>query len=656
VTSTEYWFADPDSRKVVQSLAEGNASGTWSTHPIIQAWVRNQVAYYSAVLEPSAWDTSLSYMGDQGELVKMVVPLARSFVRQLVSIITKQKLNFAALAQRGNENDIVKVTKLANALAAQIVNSEDVDEKFEFVAEQTFVVGAGFMMATWRTDKGRPFAVDDSGRLIFDGEADIQTPTVWDVLYDYSVQKWEDLDWVQVRTVKNRYSLIAQFPDMAQQIAALPSIRDWRGAFRADYRYLTKDDLVYTYEVYHKPTPALPQGRMVFYSDDRTVYFDGENAYKCIPVEIAKPEVVSGTGFGYPLISNILPAQEIIDTLWSSIATNQSTFATQNVAVPRGANVSVQDILGMNFFSFTPMPGVQGGGMPVALNLTQTPAEVFKSLDLLSGVMRELTNINSALRGDPPAQVSSGTAIATLTSTAIEAINSSAKATRKCVRKTMMHAINAYRQFAKVPHLVTMAGRNNETFDRKFIGTDLDPIQQIELTETNPLMQTLSGRLEIADKLLQNGMVKDVKAYFAVLEGSPPKEMWEVEGTEEDLVRRENEALLAGEPVMVMNVDDHPYHIMMHKTLLADPKIRFDGEKVKPILDHMLAHYEESKHIDPMFAAMAQTGKMPEGGAPPPPSNNPQDLPELPPPPGEALDEMAANPAQPASDLLGRSL
>jgi hypothetical protein len=649
-----YWFAEENPQNVVKKIDEADSSqAVWSTNPMVQQWVRNSIAYYSSVLEPSAWDSSLTFMGDQGELVRMIVPMTRSIIRQLVAIITKQKLDFKALVEKSGYG-MSQTVRLADALTKQLLEDQDVDLKYEFGVEQSIVCGAGFYGATWRTDKGRPFAKrTEDGYFEYAGEVNISTPTVWDVMYDYSIQFWGDVEWARIRKPHNRYNLMAQFPELRDYIANLPPVKDWRGPFRASFTAACEDDYVYTYELYHKPTPALPEGRMIMYADQKTVMFDGPNYYETIPYEMAKPEPISGTGFGYALMSSLLPAQEMFDTLVSAIATNQSTFAVQNVTVPRGANINVQEVLGMNFLQYTPMPGVPSSGKPEPLNLTSTPAEVFKFVDMLKGFSQELSNINSALRGEPPPQVSSGTAIATLTSTAIEAITSSAKASRIALKKTMYHAISAYQRFASVGHLVSMTGKNNEMVIKEFKGEDLQDIKGYSLSETNPLLQTLAGRLEVADKLLQTGMIQNTNAYFQVLEGEKPTKMFDKELSEEDLIDKENESLTRGAPVRALSTDDHPAHIACHSKLLNDPEIRMSDPRVKPIMDHILEHYELSQSTDPQLMAMVKTGKIPEGGIQSSQAPQSGPLPQQ----ADGVDGSnmpTAAPAQPANDLLGR--
>lgn len=648
-----YWWSD-EGEKVVQRL-QGVDQEVTGNNAMAEAWSRNVMAYFSNIVKAENWDTGLNFGGDQGELVEMMVPMTRSLIRQLVSIVTKQKLNFSILSETTAQGTL-ETARLGSNLAKQIIRDQQLDIRYENMYEHSLLTGMGFFYTQWRTDLGEFFTKDAMGKDHFKGDLDISAPSVWDMKFDASIPDPQNWTWVEVRTIHNRWDLIAQFPQLADELKKVPSIMESQQRFMATVESSPSDrDNIYIWAAYHKQTPAMPQGRMVVYANEKCILIDDDNFYGVLPVYVCRAEPIPGCSYGYPFISSLLPLQEMLDNTLSSIATNNSQFGVQNVTVSRGAGVTASMVNGMNFLSYTPT--ADGHGKPEALQLTQSAPEAWKFIEVLKALLLDQSMINSALRGDPPTGVTSGTAIATLTTTALESVASSSKAARDCLRRTMLGAFDVYRRFASVERDITMGDTGNQVSTGKFKGSDLDGIKDINIVENNPLTQTQNGRDAQADKLMATGLVTDLKAYFAVQEGAPPSVLYENEITEEDLVKRENMALLNSEPVLVLNTDDHAYHMMMHALPLKDPRVRFNGKTNQAILAHMLEHYQKGQEVDPTFAAMVRTGKMPEGGMGPPPGM-------APPPPGGAppggpqgndpAGKPAAKPANPAKDLLGR--
>jgi hypothetical protein len=650
--SKTYWFLET-AEVLAKKLADHHGSWLGEQNTMAQNWVRNSAAYYSTILEASDWASSLGYRGDQGELIKMVVPQARSFIRQIVTLATKQRLYFKTIAEN-LDSDVLQDTRIANALCEQIVNDQRLDQKREYVVESSCVRGMAFYKVSWRSDKGTPYAgtventTDAEGNefktpiVHYDGDLEISTPSIADVYWDSRIVNWQDLNWVECRTIKNRWDMIASYPDIEDEIAKLPAIDDqYSMAGRERASSEDTEDLIYVYECYHKPSPALPKGRTIVYSDSDTIYYDGPNPYETIPIIPLKPEPIIDTGYGYPKLNDLLPAQEMFDTCLSAIATNNAATSVQSVLCPRDANIRVDQISGVNWIYYTPI-AADGGGAPKPLQLTQSAPETFKFAEMLKGNMMELSGINSAVRGAPPPGVTSGTAIATLTANALEFMNSLSKADQLALEQVMWLSIMCYAKFAGVPRLVEMTGKGNQMIAKSFTGKDIASIKKVRILTSNPLMNTIGGRSDIAEKLLGSGLIKNPQQYFQVLEGAPPEIMYEEDLSQEDLIHRENEALMDGSQVIVLKTDDHAQHIRSHASLLNDPAVRLNNGHVAGILQHMQEHEDLARTVDPFLAAMIATGHMPQGGPPPPPGQAPGPGPGgpggpgpgMPPPPG----------------------
>lgn len=659
----EYWL-HKDSKDVCSHLEDYHTKwSVWDNSPFRQAWVRNIIAYYSPVISPASWDTSLIFEGIQGELVRFYTPKARVLVRQMVGLITKQRLAAQCIAD-DSVGDIIKFMRIANALLPQIIDECRIDVKANQVVEGSLVAGMWFWKACWRTDKGKPYTQSDDGSIIYTGGVDISTHSPFDVYYNVSYVDWKENPWAEVRVIRNRWDLIAQHPDLEREIKALPSVNEVRGPNVWFDRSTVNEDSVYCYEMYARPTPALPEGRLLIYGDNRCVFHDGPNDYGDIPIEPLCPEPVMMSGVGYPAFSNILAAQEMLDNSLSAIATNQSQFAVQSVAIPRGGNINVQELNGMRFVSFTPQ-NVPGGGMPQPLQLTQTAPETFKFVNLLEETMTDLWGIPGALRGQPPPGVTSGTAIATLTANALEFNEPMSKAHILALEKILHHAVNCYIKFGKLEQNVQLEGKNNQVSNLSFTGEDLRGVKGVKIVTTNPLMQTIAGRIEVSEKLLQ--MPKEIwPKYVSILEGRPLQDLYKNDLSEEDLIHSENEMMMNGKPAPALITDCHGLHVQEHRGLLNDPNVRMNGQFIQVIMEHIQEHLSLARQEDPLMRAMIETGRMPEmppqGGPPPGPGPGgppmPGGMPHHPPhvPGPEQPADAQMHTANPAKDVLNRPI
>lgn len=585
-------------------------------NPVYRMWIRNTYSYYSTILDADTWTTSLNFIGEQGELVKMSVPQSRALIRQLLTLITKSRLSFMALAQKSGK-DVTESKRIANALAVETIKNERLDVLNEELVERGLVQGTSFLCTRWRSDKGAPIAVadisDERQQVVYEGNAELSVASVFDVLYDYSIQRWEDLNWARVRVKRNRWDLIAQHPELEEELIKLPSVvKDLTDTSSIQFR---NEDYVYIYELWHKPTPALPRGRFMAYGDKKTILHDDINRFGKIPVEQFKPEPIDGYGFGYPMLSNLLPAQEMLDHSYSCIATNQSALGVQNISIPRNSNINVQQLYGLNFFEYTPQSD-SGGGEPRPLDLLKSAPELFKLPETMLNNMQQMSFVNAAVRGELPASTS-GVAIATLTTNALEFLNSYTKNLQSVLQNTMQNVNIAYQKYATTERMVTLFGKNQQSAIKSFKTDILAPITGYQMESVNPLMQTMAGRLDISEKLIQQGLVTNVQGYVSVLDGQPMSQLYETELSENDLIETENQKMEDGEEVLVLSTDLHPLHIRKHKALLNDPDIRADAQRTATILQHIEQHNQLAKNTDPMLQAMAATGQMPQ--MPPPP-------------------------------------
>lgn len=627
---------------------------------VLRNGARNRLAYESMMHSSRSFDQALEFVGEQDELIRMKVPLARTRIRQFVSFMAKKKLNFEAVTDV-SDSDPLQTARLAKSICDTVVKKQRLQEKSETIAEKMLVEGMCFASCLWRDDKGLILTgpLEEGEALAYEGDVSIDIHNLSDVFFDWTASSWDEVSWCCLRVPMQRYDLIAQFPEMEKEILSLPAWFDsketntWatRDAYRASLDPLLREGKVAVYHFFYKPTSAMPYGRYTIFGEGAKVFYDSPevNVYQGLPVTPFFVDQVEGTCLGYPLFSNLLPSQELLDATFSSIATNTQSFSTPIIMVPKGSDISVSDLQSMNLVQYSPM-SVEGGGKPENLQLSKTPPELFNLIGILSNQITDASMINDTLRGNPDANVTSGVMAATLSANALEFVNVASQRLYLGLEFLMNQAIGLYKIFASVERLVEISGKSNASYVRTFKGEDLATLKQIRIQETNPLLSTTAGRLSISDGLLQimqQNRPDLVQKYLMILEGAPASELYETEVSEQTAVQQEIDALLEGQEVLPIITDNHPLYIQGYKKLLYNPVVRSQSDLLPIVLNLIEKRLELERQLDPMLKAILRNQPLPEPQAPPAPPGAGGEMGDViaPEPP---VAQPTAEPARPA--------
>jgi hypothetical protein len=173
---------------------------------------------------------------------------------------------------------------------------------------------------------------------------------------------------------------------------------------------------------------------------------------------------------------------------------------------------------------------------------------------------------------------------------------------------------------------------------KEFNGDDLDKVTRVIVDMGNPLSRTTAGKVEMAEQLLQMGLLKTPEQYLMVIKTGELDQMTEDTVTELLCIKSENEDLVDGRPVIALLTDQHSLHIKEHKCVLADPDLRQDAQLVQRTLAHIQEHIDQLKNGDPQTLMMM--GEKPL--SPPPPPQGPPG-----PPPGPGGPPMPPGPPGP---------
>lgn len=592
---------------------------------------RSYEYYYQGLVR----NARLQKTGKQDEYTTMAVNHYRNLLIHLLVQTTNQRPTFEPRATNTDYKSQAQ-TKVAAGVLDYYAREKKLERYIKAAVEHALVYAESYLAVEWDATAGDDVAADGE-QTIKSGEVEFTNFTPIDVIIDFTKTSAVGHNWRITRKFVNKYDVAARYPELADKIIKTsvdPMVSKDRRIGTFDYK---DSDEIPRYRFYHDKTPAVPEGRFVeFYSSD-LVTLDGPLPYPSMPIYRLAPDELEGTPFGYTVGWDLLALQEAIDGLYSTIITNQSSFGVQNIIMPDGCNIGVEEVLsGLNLIKYDPKTG-----KPEALNLTNTPKEIFAFISQLEKVMETLAGINSVVRGNPEASLKSGAALALVAAQAIQFNSGLQQSYAQLLEDAGTGVINILKQFPQTPRLALIAGKSNRTLMQQFTSDDLSEINRVTVDMGNPLSRTTAGKLQIAEDLLNKGLLKTPEEYIQVATTGNLESLLEGEEAQILLIRAENEKLsdesqkVGQEPdptwqpdpmnpnpqqppmrdvssVVALITDNAILHIKEHQSVLASPEARENPVIVRNTLAHLREHIELLQSGDPLLAILGQPSLAPQ--------------------------------------------
>jgi hypothetical protein len=532
----------------------------------------------------------INFSGEQGEYVNLIVNHFRNIAEHVLVMVTSNRPIMEARAVNTDYKSMAQ-TYLANGILDYYMREKGLEQALKKACEMAIVLGSGFIKLNWNATAGDTFDADpETGEMAYEGELEFTNLSQFDVVVDGTKEGWNN-EWIMTRSFENRFNLMAKYPELADKISGIPS-KSTSTVYRLGVWSNDDTDDLPIYEFFHKRTEAMPDGRYMLFLSTDVVLLDTKMPYRQLPVFRIAPSDIMGTPYGYTDMFDILPLQEAMNALYSTIMTNQAAFGVQNLWVPPGSNIQVSALPGA-------MNVVESEIKPEALQLTATAPEIFQFVNMLIQGAETLSGVNSVARGNPEASLKSGTALALVQSMALQFLSGLQQSYVKMIEDVGTAIINILKDFAQTPKIVALVGKNNRTFLKEFTGEDISAINRVIIDVGNPLSRTIAGRVQMAEQLLQMKAIKDPSEYFQVLNTGRLDSMFQGDMAELMNIQSENERLMDGDTPIVSPMDSHKSHILEHRAVLADPDLRKDPNLVKRVLDHVEMHLNALTNTDP---------------------------------------------------------
>jgi hypothetical protein len=459
-------------------------------------------AYHGAYYTDSANSHSISFAGEQGELAQMSVNHLRNLAQHMLNMITSTR---PAMQARSTNTDYASLvqTKLANGLLDYYMRDHRLESFLKTAVEYSIVFGSGYIKLAWNATRGDVYDVnDETGEEIREGDIEFCNLSPFDVMFDTNRED-KNHDWVVCRSFMNRHDLAAKYPEHEDEIKSLPTKSDLQGISNFTFSY-DQTDLIPVYEFYHKKTESMPDGRYLLFLSGSLTLLDSPMPYRALPIYAIAPNYFLGTPYGYTPMFDILGMQDAVNSLYSTILTNQTAFGVQNILVPKGADVSVSSLSGgLNIIE----ANMQAGRIE-ALNLTQTPKEIFDFIGMLEKTMETISGVNSVSRGNPDPSLKSGNALALVQSMTLQFMSGLQQSYVALIEDLGTGVINTLKDHATTPRIASIVGKNNKSYIKEFTGQDLSSISRVIVDIANPLSKCLAKGTEI---LMFDGSIKKVE-------------------------------------------------------------------------------------------------------------------------------------------------
>jgi len=649
------YFAAKPAKECVANLIE-KADQYYKTLESMGWWEKLRQAYASwhGAFNSSVGNAHrITFTGDDGEYTELVANHYRNIGRNMHTMVTSVRPAMETRAVNTDYKSQIQ-TKLANGLLDYYMRAsgKNVEQRLKLACEHGVALGMGGIKMSWNPNAGEmtngqaivnAVRKKNLGENIkiplpeYQGDIEFAMISPFDLVEDITREDIKH-DWKIVRSFKNKYDLIKIYPELASEImrvtpkAEMPNLN-----LVTLSQYDKVSDDVPIYEFYHDRTECVPEGRYMLYCNDETILYDGPLPYRRIPIYTLKPSLVLGTPLGYSDMFDLLPLQDALNMLYSTVITNQAAFGVQTILNPVGSNIDATQINnGLSVLTYNPQ-----AGKPEALQLTKTPPEIFNFIQFLIQTQETISGINSVVRGNPEANLRSGSAIAMIQSNAIQYMSNLQSEYVRLIEDVGLGIVQMLIDFADSPRIADIIGESGKAYVKTFKGEDLRSINRVIVDSANPLSKTIAGRVNMADNLLQYGSITP-QQYMNVINTGNLETATDSVVSVQMSIKKENEAMLEGKKVAAFYLEKHSQHIMGHQELISDPDMKEDVELLKLVGEHIAEHIQLLRETDPDI--LMSIGEQPL--RPPPPPAPP--VGEGPPSPeqGPASPNLSAMPPQ----------
>lgn len=583
---------------------------------IIGQWQLNWAMYYGTdPNRPGEFASAkLSRVGNEREFTRVRINDFRSFLRQQIQTALGPKPSFKCTTRTTDVATLAAIPTLDRGVQ-HIMDKGWTQTKRRRLLERLVLLGGGFCHVRWDKEAGddtteqqpvtdpntgevqqQPMTDPESGQPVVGkmgipvmedvtqevdvktGEPTFDIGTPWECYYD--MQEEEELTWIVATEQRSKWELAKLFPEQHGDLVAISGGTDdysRERLFGADiFRNMSSnEDKVLLHHFYLGNTADAPDGRYMGFVEgcdplwDRTLPVETNGD---LPVVLAQPSQYIGARIGYSDASDIVPIQQMIDNVTSDWVSNSRAFGRAVMLNPKGSGINLEGVRS----GLTAIDYNAAGPAPSYL----MPPKFDNAIDLLNyghRRMESVTQQNAVRRGDPQANIKSGTMAALFNQQSIDFVSDLQQSFDAAENRIANIALQLAQARAKGEFLVKVTGQSSRAYWETFAAQGLKGIEDVEVETISPMMRSPAGRFEYWQQI-QTVPPDKQAAVRRGLETGDWSGLDEADSSEDMRLIAESELLLQGKQTVVSVVDDPIKHMRQHKADLmkleaADPTI-----------------------------------------------------------------------------------
>lgn len=530
--------------------------------------------------------------------VRLVANKIQPIVRtELAKILRNKPIMIAvpATSEQADENS----SRIVEKFLEYIEYSLDLQDKDKEAVLWGLNTGNGWIKCFWNPDKGDILRDPENGETIKNGDVDIDILSPFEIRYDQTAKKFDEIAWIcqrKVRTVSYVKSVYGKKVEPESGIMNTnlyeSKLRNLNNSFSTT-NYKSAEDSVEVKEYWEKPSSKYKNGRRITIANGEVLFYDEDigfgNEERILPFFHFTHIQIPGRVEGMSIIEQLIPVQREYNKTRSQLIEYKNLMAFPQWLVENGSLNS----------DITDEPGAiieykNGRTPPRTISVPTISSDVYKNIELCDQEFFFISGQQETSHGGAPAGIKSGVAIRYLQEQDDTKIMPTISNWVNVKRKYMTYLVKLAKHYYTIPRKIKVVGKDKKVQVLEFQGSDITTTD-IRIEEGSLFQQSKSAKQQYVFDMLGAGVlnpVEDRALILKMLELGVVDDMYDDEQIDSQQAQNEEVKWSRGLiDTITRDFFNHAEHIKVHNKFRKQNEYVELEDSIKAYIDeHVLEH------------------------------------------------------------------